>query len=385
MKPWNGVLLILAALGAGAVEVSSPPQDSSGAEPKLTSPACRGWYSPDGPCGTRIRVPPPSFAKFTAIREDDDRKDFYCLDRGDGPAPAAARIPMGEKIAEVKEASVALMFDDQLERDPVTGNYTLRARAHLEVANDVSWPGASQHLCADEAYAKQPRAANCSGVLIAEDRVVTVRHCLEPSSKGPSGVPRKYHDLRFVFGFRMADAQSPTSFTFPAEDVCWPKPSTTFVVVNGKAVVAEIECGTAKARTVATLAQSPIAPDPAVSCTPCGCTAPEREACIYAFGYPEGLPAKFSGWGRATNFSHPTMFGMQIDVAQGNSGSPIFNARHELVGVLDREGNDSFCESGGCARWKGCCRDCKDPAKAYHLYQSILDSAILNHRRTSSP
>ena len=62
--------------------------------------------------------------------------------------------------------------------------------------------GTSRNLCASEPFADQPVGAFCSGFLVEPDVVATAGHCV----RAP-----QLDQVRFVFGFRMQDATTPTT------------------------------------------------------------------------------------------------------------------------------------------------------------------------------
>ncbi len=63
--------------------------------------------------------------------------------------------------------------------------------------------------------------------------------------------------------------------------------------------------------------------------------AVEKGDSVRMIGYPLGGPQKSAGPARVT-YNEPTRgsFVTNLDALDGNSGSPVFNAHHEVVGIL---------------------------------------------------
>jgi hypothetical protein len=271
------------------------------------------------------------------VRDSDDRLDLYCLKQGGSPPPDADRIAVNAQF------SVALFFADHLDRDPQTRAYTLKpAKGTL---------AAKEEYCADEVFVDQVRGDWCSGVMLSDGRVLTVKHCVEDLPEYEPHKPRPLADLRFVFGFAMASHGQPTVFTFPEQDVCLPRDREPKFV--GDLAFVEVACPTA--RDGAVVAAAPPSSVPSHDCYE------NTDGCVYAIGYPHALPAKFSGWAEVRLKDH--LLKAPLDVMHGNSGSPVFDARHELVGVIDGERNFSHCydhQNCNCKRWASC-STCEDP------------------------
>jgi hypothetical protein len=60
--------------------------------------------------------------------------------------------------------------------------------------------GEDCNLCPSERFREQPIGAFCSGVLVAPDVIATAGHCIKEKNLA---------DIRFVFGYRMLDEDSP--------------------------------------------------------------------------------------------------------------------------------------------------------------------------------
>lgn len=292
-----------------------------------------------------------------SVRGRDDRLDLYQLDS------PQCQVTAKQAIRAAARASMAIFEENDLEEGSSPDTYTIKPR-FLPLSR-YKEPGGNE-WCKDEVFVTQARGAVCSGVLIAGaagPRILSARHCLGA-------------DRAFVFGFAMTDAESPASFTFSAKDVCRARPGAQ-VEVFGELAVLDIACEGAATVTPARLAERPLVCSP-----PC---LPEESPEVYAIGYPQYLPAKFSGWGRVLSTpAGAQYFSADLDLAGGNSGSPVFNAQHEVVGIVNDDGNDAGHEDrrAGCRRWKVCPRYCNDLPKIYFVTsQSISPSRSERNQR----
>jgi hypothetical protein len=215
--------------------------------------------------------------------------------------------------AEVADSSVALVdtFDMESNNDGTT---------HLYGESLQDFEG----LCPGQRFAQQPVVAFCSGALVGPDVVVTAGHCVEERSD--------LRFLRFVFGFRMLDAQR-ANIDIPNGEI-----------YRGVQLLSrrqdDLGADYALVRLDRTVTgHKPLAvkrSNPAVG-TP-----------LYVVGYPTGLPEKLAA-GATVRALTPYFFTSNLDVFAGNSGSPVLDARtNEVVGVVVR-GNPDYVTRGQCA------------------------------------
>lgn len=94
-------------------------------------------------------------------------------------------------------------------------------------------------------------------------------------------------------------------------------------------------------------------------------TVPALGEKLSMVGYPLGLPAKVSS-GKTLEYGQD-FFRTDLDVASGNSGSPVLNSKGAVAGVLVRSFPDAdfvddvradcrrwnFCKSGSCVATEG--------------------------------
>lgn len=63
--------------------------------------------------------------------------------------------------------------------------------------------------------------------------------------------------------------------------------------------------------------------------------APKEGDDVYALGYPIGSPKKKADGKIRKVVSEPELYNSNLDVYQGNSGSPVFSSKtHELIGII---------------------------------------------------
>ena len=245
---------------------------------------------------------------------DNDLRDYY-------QATVAMR--------KLSESTVALFAPRGLVRG-ADGNYTVRQVNLRQRFN----------LQDGEAFAEQPAAAYCSGVLVGPDLVLTAGHCFQPDPRGgPCG------SVRFLFGYAVGRAGSLPS-SFPAEDVYGCKEivaqqvrddGTNIVCRNGSCTQgASVGKGADYAlvrldRAVAN--RTPLA---------ISRTAISAGASVGAIGYPSGMPVKIQETGATVRtVTRSGYFVADLDTFGGNYGSPVFNMEtFRIEGILVRGGVD---------------------------------------------
>lgn len=158
----------------------------------------------------------------------------------------------------------------------------------------------------------------CTGFLVAPKIVVTAGHCMS-----------SVFDLRnmgFVVGFRADGISNQPPKAFSKDDVYMVKRlihREYDIPYGNDFIVAELD------RPVEGIKPLKIAKADAVVGDQ-----------IYMVGHPNGLPLKFTGNGEVVGIKS-TYVTARLEAYGGNSGSPVFNAQHEVIGILVR----------GKARW----------------------------------
>ncbi|NLV41591.1 MAG: PASTA domain-containing protein [Candidatus Hydrogenedentes bacterium] len=174
--------------------------------------------------------------------------------------------------------------------------------------------------CPGEPFGSQPVAAWCTGFLVGDDLIATAGHCFSDGEQA---------DVRFIFGFEMADATTPV-YELEASQVY------TAVEVVGWALSGGLDyCIVRVDRPVTAPGAQPLPirrSDTVPLDTPVG-----------VIGHPAGLPKKIA-FGPTTEVADnaaPGYFVANLDTYGGNSGSPVFNAATGVVeGILVRGETD---------------------------------------------
>ncbi|HTV24834.1 MAG TPA: serine protease [Polyangiaceae bacterium] len=185
-------------------------------------------------------------------------------------------------------------------------------------------------LCEGEPFATQPALSACSGVLIADDLVLTAGHCTNGCST----------DLRFVFDYALTPGGSLQTLT--SDDV-----------YRCDSAIADHDDSTGLDYAIVHLNR------PVVNRTP----APVRASSdplaagtgLIMTGHPWRMPLKITD-NAAVRGDTPngTRFVANLDAIQGNSGSGVFDATsHELLGILVR-GDADFVSDETCHSWNRC-------------------------------
>lgn len=197
--------------------------------------------------------------------------------------------------------------------------------------------GEQYPLCENEKFLEQPAVGNCSGVLVAPNKVLTASHCL------------RAHDscaqASFVFGWNLEKAQKATLLASE--------------VFKCKAVVAQ-GLNTKKGIDYALVELDRAVPG--VKPVSIADTKNLKNGdAVVSYSYPLGLPLK-RDIGKVLDANSPSGFlKIAVDTFDGSSGSPLFNSQGQLVAILS-SGMDDFLEDdihrvqteGGCINFNPC-------------------------------
>jgi len=233
------------------------------------------------------------------IYEIDDRTEVFQL----SPGP------------DLDDAdSVVALFRAAAVADNGNGTSTLRT------ANF----GRQHNLCPGERFRDQPTGAFCSGFLVAPDIIATAGHCVNADNVG---------DVRFVFGFRMRDAETAETVIGNGE------------IYHGVALVGHQLVGNGADWALVRL-DRPV-PNHRIARIRRSGRIGDTQA-VHVIGHPAGLPTKFAGGASVRDNGPAVYFIANLDAYGGNSGSPVFNSdTHEVEGILVR-GETDFVRQGTC-------------------------------------
>jgi hypothetical protein len=184
--------------------------------------------------------------------------------------------------------------------------------------------GTQNNLCPGERFREQPTGAFCSGFLVAPDIIATAGHCVNADNVG---------DVRFVFGFRMRDAETAQTVIGNGE------------IYRGVALIGRQLVGNGADWALVRL-DRPVAGHRIARIRRAGRIGDGQA--VHVIGHPAGLPTKFAGGAAVRDNGPEAYFIANLDSYGGNSGSPVFNSdTHEVEGVLVR-GETDFVRRGTC-------------------------------------
>ena len=204
-------------------------------------------------------------------------------------------------LAKLAAASVALVNEDHIHSTESEDKLFLSGEESEEQFN----------LCKGQRFGEQESVANCSGVLITPQRILTAAHCISVETCAST---------RFVFNLKQkththggylisrTDIYSCQELIARAPEENWE--SEDFAIV-------ELD------RPAFQLAPVPFS---------------NRDLSlgegVFALGFPSGTPLKYAH-GRVRASILPSIYTMAIDTFAGNSGSPVFDDKEKkLVGIL---------------------------------------------------
>lgn len=104
---------------------------------------------------------------------------------------------------------------------------------------------------------------------------------------------------------------------------------------------------------------------------------------LYTIGHPLGLPKKLVPNGKVSGRKFKDQYQTTLDTFMGNSGSPVFNDEHKLVGLFV-SGYPDFIVDKCCIRHSGTSKNEKiKPSEAFQSL-STFKQLVLNEMKTSS-
>ncbi|MEF3280098.1 MAG: serine protease [Elusimicrobiota bacterium] len=249
------------------------------------------------------------------IYGEDNRKDYF---------------EMSSEIKTLADSVVSLWDSANIRFDSSKNKYTLVTQNY----------GQRLNLCEDEPFRDQPIGAFCSGLLIADDTIITAGHCINTEAKCSS--------TYFVFGYAIKDRNNPFTATteIPASDVY--KCSKIIKTHIGAEPTEDNPQGIGLGSDFAIIKL-----DRKVSNRkPLKINTNQKLSIgqsMFVIGHPVGLPVKFADGATVRDPSPNGYFVANLDTYGGNSGSPVFDMKTKLIeGILVRGDNDFVQTPMGC-------------------------------------
>ena len=235
----------------------------------------------------------------TVIYDHDDRIDYPQIN--------------DRHVMLAAQATVSVWNDWQVEMSDDSPLVNLRTRTY----------GTTYRLHPSERFYNQPIGAGCSGFLVGPDVVVTAGHCINKTN---------YKSKLIVFQYRTSRVPRPSN---------QPDQILKYQVYRVKEIIARrLESGYDYAvlrldRVAHVIPMTIAKSDPSMGTE------------LYVLGHPTGLPLKYTPGGEVldTREGRPT-FTANVDTYGGNSGSPVLNRHHEVVGILVRGATDFVLVDG---------------------------------------
>ena len=244
-------------------------------------------------------------ARQSVIYGEDTRQDVYELN--------------DFELEQKARRSILAMFDSQSLQISSDGSVSIRGGTLSQ----------RYRLCTDQRYRNQIAASSCSATLIDNDIIVTAGHCIESQAECET--------KSFVFGYLMDNADRLAAINREQVFSC----QQLLSQINTPALdYAFVKLDRAVDPAIGE-------PSPVIQSTePLSQGEP-----LVMMGFPSGLPLKVDNGGFVSDPRGATpplnYFKGTVDAFGGNSGSGVFNAAGEQVGILVR-GETDYVQSGRC-------------------------------------
>lgn len=238
---------------------------------------------------------------------------------------------------------------DTIQVRPRTTVVALVPDGEIEQQQDGTWKlkttrlneKLSKPLCPGQRFRRQPTLDRaCTGFMITRDLLLTANHCTGGTALGQQIGPK------IVFRYS-ADGTGGWRTSLRAQDV-----------YTGTLIWREASSDL----DWAAVRLNRRRPFPPLAITQAAKIGDNDR--VFMYGYPSGLPLKYSGRGRVLENTHPDYFRTSLDAFGGNSGSPVFKVgTNEVEGILVGGQKPDYHDCNTCMVVNVCREDGSDCIK----------------------
>jgi V8-like Glu-specific endopeptidase len=217
--------------------------------------------------------------------------------------------PLSKELPLARSTAIAVLSSNFVRTSPLT--------------IDLTADNSSDFLCPDVKYAEDPSLSYaCTGFLVAPDLIATAGHCMVNIGQSRNQQQTYCETFSWLFDYREDGSGKVQTANLPAANLYECRriiyavhdehpPYRDFALVQLKRPVTD--------RAPLTLSKH---------------NAQAGDA-LRMIGYPLGQPAKLSRDASILlNDVTKQSFITNLDAFEGNSGSPVFNAQNEVIGIL---------------------------------------------------
>ena len=266
----------------------------------------------------------------SVVYGDDDRLDVYAH-----PDEAWKSL--------ARQSIAAMVYSQQVDlSDP--NHVSIQANTLAE----------TRGLCPDQRFRDHPAGAHCSATLVDRDLMLTAGHCIDAPSCA---------DEVFLFDYFYEAEGQLAHMTADSVYRCREVVARHFTLGGIDMAVVRLD--------------RPVTPDRRPARLRRLDTPLEEGTEVVLMGFPSGIPLKIAGGGRVVDNRavERDFFETTVDAFGGNSGSGIFNAQQELVGILAR-GKADYVLRDNCAavaHYHEQRRDAEHATYVHHAVKAVCE------------